>query len=97
MNVRKVESMQKPKELEKILKGCANHRRVEALCLLKQHPSLTLEEIAGYLGIDFRVASEHLRRMGTGGLIVKRYKGRYVCHTLTKRGHNILTFLRMLE
>lgn len=89
--------MQKPKDLEKIMKGCANHRRIEALCLLKKRPSLTLEQIAERLGIDFRVASEHLRRMGTGGLIVKRYRGRYVCHTLTKRAHNILTFLRMLE
>lgn len=89
--------MKNPKELEKIVKGCANHRRIEMLCLLRKKPQLTLEEIADQLGIDFRVASEHLRRMGTGGLIAKRYRGRYVCHTLTRRAHDIHTFLRMLE
>ena len=89
--------MKSPDELEKILKGCGNHRRVEMLCLLKKNPGLTLEQVAEHLHIDFRVASEHLRRMGAGGLIIKKYKGRYVCHTLTRRADDILTFLRKLE
>ena len=89
--------MKNPKELEKVLKGCANHRRVEMLCLLSKNPGLTLEQAAEHLKIDFRVASEHLRRMVTGGLISKRYAGRYVQHSLTRRAQYILTFLGKLE
>ena len=89
--------MKKPKEIEIILKGCANHRRVQLLLLLAKEPELNLEQIAEHLDIDFRVASEHLRRMLAGGLILKRYRGRHVHHALTSRAKDILTFLRMLE
>lgn len=85
------------RKLERVLKGCANHWRIEILLLLKREPELTLEQIAERLEIDFRVASEHLRRMVAGGLILKRYEGRYVRHALTPRAKNIHTFLGMLE
>jgi predicted transcriptional regulator len=90
-------NMRTPFELERIVKGCANHRRIEMLILLARTPRLTLDEIAGELGIDFRVASEHARRMAAGGLVQKKYRGRYVEHTLTERARDILTFLRKLE
>ncbi|MBI2476260.1 MAG: hypothetical protein HYV67_03380 [Candidatus Taylorbacteria bacterium] len=89
--------MKTKKELERILKGCANHRRVEILLLLGEEPELTLDQIASSLDIDFRVASEHIRRMGAGGLVIKRYQGRHVHHALTRRAKNILTFLGKLE
>jgi DNA-binding transcriptional ArsR family regulator len=89
--------MKSPKELERILKGCGNHRRVEILLLLRKKSRLTLGEIADELKINFRIASEHIRRMSAGGLIVKRYRGRYVEHMLTPRARNTLTFLGKLE
>lgn len=100
MNVAKsdiLSLMMDARKLERILKGCANHRRVEILSLLKCEPELTLEQIAEHLGIDFRVASEHLRRMVSGGLVLKRYEGRYVRHALTDRAKNIHTFIGKLE
>ena len=89
--------MKAPRELEQIVKGYANHRRIQILVLLRKEPELTLDEIATALGIDFRVASEHIRRMSAGGLVLKRYEGRSVHHKLTARAKNILTFLGKLE
>lgn len=89
--------MKKPRELERILKGCANHRRIQILVLLAKEPELTLDQIATELDIDFRIASEHIRRMSYGGLVLKRYEGRCVHHALTGRALDILTFLGKLE
>lgn len=89
--------MLKPRELERIAKGYANHRRVQILRLLEKEPDLTLSQVATELGIDFRVASEHIRRMVAGGLVLKRYRGRAVHHALTLRGKIIHTFLGKLE
>lgn len=89
--------MKKPRELEKIIKGCANHRRIQILILLNKEPELTLDQIATALDIDFRIASEHIRRMSTGELVLKRYQGRSVHHKLTTRAVDILTFLGKLE
>lgn len=89
--------MKTPRELERIVKGCANHRRIQILVLLRKEPELTLDEIATELAIDFRVASEHIRRMAAGGLVLKRYEGRSVHHKLTERAEDILTFLGKLE
>jgi DNA-binding transcriptional ArsR family regulator len=88
--------MKSPKDLEQILKGCANHRRIETLLLLRTEPELTLEQIAEHLGVNFRTASEHMRRMAVGGLLMKRYEGTSVHHTLTRRGKDILAFLKTL-
>jgi predicted transcriptional regulator len=89
--------MKNPRELEKILKGCGNHRRIEILVLLKERPNLALWEIAAELGVNFRIVSEHIRRMSAGGLMQKRYKGRSVLHSLTPLAKNVLTFLGKLE
>ncbi len=82
---------------ERIVKGAANHRRLEILDLLNKKPELSVDEIATGLKINFKTASEHIRRLYLSGLVVKRYDARNVRHKLTKRGCNILTFLRMLE
>jgi DNA-binding transcriptional ArsR family regulator len=85
------------KKLERVVKGFANHRRIEMLELLKRQPELSLGEIACRLDIDLKTASEHLRRLAIAGLVLKRNAGREVRHGLTPRSENILTFLRMLE
>lgn len=85
------------KKLERLVKGFANHRRIEMLELLEKQPELSLGEIAGRLEIDLKTASEHLRRLAIAGLVLKRHAGREVLHALPTRSHNILTFLRKLE
>jgi len=85
------------RKTERIVKGAANHRRLEILDLLKKKPELSVEEIASTLKINFKTASEHIRRLALSGLVVKRYDARNVRHKLTRCGSDILTFLRMLE
>jgi len=89
--------MLKTRQLEKIVKGFANHRRIEIMNLLSKSPNLPLFEIADRVKINFKTASEHVRRLSIAGLVDKRYKGSKVYHKLSKIGNDILKFLRILE
>ncbi|OQX86940.1 MAG: hypothetical protein B6D55_04790 [Candidatus Omnitrophica bacterium 4484_70.2] len=83
--------------LERIVKGFANHRRIQILELLEKKPELSVFEIAEELDINFKTASEHIRRLAISGLIMKRSDGTNIRHRLTDRGLIILKFLRILE
>lgn len=85
------------RQLERIVKGFANHRRIQILELLEKEPELSVAEIAEKLGINLKTASEHIRRMAIAGLVLKRSEGLNVRHKLTERGETILKFLRILE
>lgn len=89
--------MKKFRELERIAKGFANHRRIEIMELLRRHPELSLIEIAEALSVNFKTAGEHVRRIVYAGLIMKRNEGQAVRHALTKQGIEVLKFLRTLE
>lgn len=89
--------MKKFRELERITKGFSNHRRIEVLDLLNGKPELSLMDISEELKINFKTASEHVRRLAIAGLVMKRHQGNSVCHALTSRGKTILKFLRILE
>ncbi|TSD03230.1 MAG: hypothetical protein Athens071416_291 [Parcubacteria group bacterium Athens0714_16] len=85
------------KELEKIVKGFSNHRRIEIMEILHKKPGLSLFEIAEYLDVNFRTISEHTRRLVVAGLIFKRADINFVRHELTRRGKAVLVFLGTLE
>jgi predicted ArsR family transcriptional regulator len=89
--------MKSLKELERIVKGFANHQRLEIAFLLKKNPGLSLLDIAGTLRVNFKTISEHTRRLELAGIVRKRYKGSFVRHELSPLGKNILKFLRILE
>lgn len=89
--------MKKPRDLERITKGFSNHRRIEILDLLERSPELSVIDIADILKINFKTASEHIRRLAIAGLVLKRNDYKNVRHKLSDRGKVILTFLRMLE
>ena len=85
------------RRLERIVKGFANHRRIQFLDFLRAHPESSLQEIADQTGTGMKTASEHVRRMAIAGLVLKRHDGAWVRHKLTRRGLIILKFLRTLE
>ena len=87
----------KYRDLEKILKGVASHRRIQIIDLLNEQAELSVMDIAEHISIDFRTASEHLRKLVIAGLVMKRSDGTSVRHALTKRGKDILKFCRTLE
>jgi len=85
------------RSLERMVKGFANHRRIEILELLRRKPELSVDEIATSLNINFKTASEHVRRLAIAGLVLKRNEGSTVRQKLTTRAEHILKFLRILE
>lgn len=85
------------RQLERIVKGFSNHRRIQILTLLSGFPELSVGEIAEKLKINLKTASEHIRRLAISGLVIKRNQGKNVRHKLSDRGVVILTFLRTLE
>jgi predicted transcriptional regulator len=84
-------------ELERIVRGFSNHRRIQIMELLQEHPELSVTDITGKLRVNFKTISEHMRRLAIAGLILKQHRGATVCHALTKRGKEVLKFLRILE
>jgi len=89
--------MLKPRQLERIVKGFANHRRIEILELLEKKPGLSVVDISNTLKVNFKTISEHIRRLTIAGLVYKRNRGASVLHKLSPRALGILKFLRTLE
>jgi DNA-binding transcriptional ArsR family regulator len=85
------------REIERIIKGFANHRRLQILKLLQKEPELSVLEISDRLKSDFKNISAHISKMAISGLLMKRSDSKSVRHKLTKRGNDVLKFVRMLE
>ncbi|OGL35375.1 hypothetical protein A3F05_03895 [Candidatus Saccharibacteria bacterium RIFCSPHIGHO2_12_FULL_47_17] len=85
------------RQVEKIVKGFANRRRIQILMIIENNPGITLYEIAQKAKIRFRNASEHTRKLAEAELIVKKYKAQTVEHRLTDRGRKALKFCRIIE
>jgi len=84
-------------DLERIVKGVANHRRIEILEILVKKSEMSVAEVADKLKLNFKTTSEHIRKMAISGLLMKRSDSKSIRHKLTKRGELILKFLRILE
>lgn len=85
------------RELERIVKGFANHRRLQIMELLQREPELSVEDIAERLKIGYENASDHVRKLAIAGLVMKRNEGNRVRHKLTRRAESILVFCKRLE
>ena len=85
------------RHLERLVRGFANHRRIEIMELLHRKPELSVAQISKNLKINYKTASEHIRRLAIAGIILKRSDATLVRHKLTDRGQSILKFLRILE
>jgi len=85
------------RELERIIKGFANHRRLQILKLLGKEPELSVMEVAEKVKSDIKNISAHINKMAIAGLVMKRNDINSVRHKLTKRGKAILQFVRIME
>ena len=83
--------------LERLVRGFANHRRIQIMELLKKEPELSVDEVTEKLGINYKTAADHLRRLTIAGLLLKRSDSVSIRHKLTPRALNVLKFLRTLE
>ena len=88
--------MKKSHQLEYIVKGFDNKRRIDIVFLLERNPELSVSNIAEHFKISYVAVSNHLLRMMSRGIIMKRNDGLEVRHALTEKGRVIAKFLRLL-
>lgn len=81
------------KQMERHLKGIANHYRIEILLILAKQENITLEEIIEAVNANGKTIGEHVGRLFTAGLVNKKYRGKFVEHSLTPYGKTFVKFL----
>lgn len=82
---------------ERIIKGFANHRRLQIIELLEREPELSVSNISDKLKIGYENTSDHIRKMAIAGLVLKKNRGVEVVHKLSPRGKDILVFCKKLQ
>ena len=85
------------KQMERHLKGVANHYRIEILLLIAERVGITLEGIVETLGANEKTIGEHTRRLYQAGLLNKKYRGKFVEHTLSPYGKTFVRFLQSFQ
>jgi DNA-binding transcriptional ArsR family regulator len=85
------------KQMERHLKGMANHYRIEILLLLARRESITLVDIIDAIDANPKTIGEHTRRLYQAGLIDKKYRGRFMEHKLSPYGHKFVKFLQLFR
>ena len=92
-----MEKLKTAKQMERHLKGVANHHRIEILLLIARSEGVTLESIVETLNANEKTIGEHTRRLYLAGLINKKYKGKFVEHTLSPYGKTFVQFLKSFQ
>jgi len=82
-----------PKQMERHLKGIANHRRIEILFLIASNKGITVDNIAERLKCNVKTISGHTKRLTEAGLVNKSYLGQAVKHELSPYGKILYEFL----
>lgn len=86
--------MKTSKQMERHLKGMANHYRIDLLLLISEWNGITLDEIVEELHASQKTIGEHTRRLHQAGLVDKNYRGRFVEHKLSPYGRIFANFLK---
>jgi DNA-binding MarR family transcriptional regulator len=87
----------KSKQMERHLKGLANHHRIDILLLIAARENITLEDIIKRLDRNGKTIGEHTRRLLQAGLVNKSYRGRFVKHSLSPYGRMFVKFLKTFQ
>ncbi len=86
--------MKTPRQLERHLKGAANHWRISILFLVLARDGITVDEITESLKGNIKTISSHTQKLTQAGLLEKRYAGTAVKHTLSPYGKILIRFLK---
>lgn len=89
--------MKNSKQIERHVKGVANHRRIDILLLIQKEIDLSLDDISDKLGINIKTASEHTKKLVYAGLINKKYQGRVVRHSISPYGKIFTKFIKTFQ
>ena len=85
------------KQMERHLKGMANHHRIEILLFIASNDGATLDDIVTALGANEKTLGEHTRRLSIAGLVNKKYRGKFVEHALSPYGKTFVRFLQSFQ
>lgn len=85
------------KQMERHLKGIANHYRIDILFVVANNDGITLEGLVDTINANEKTLGEHTRRLVISGLINKKYRGRYVEHRLSPYGKTVVRFLKQFR
>ena len=83
--------------MERHLKGMSNHYRIQILFIIAERKEITLEDIVETLEANEKTIGEHTRRLYQAGLINKKYRGKFVEHTLSPYGKTFVSFLKLFQ
>jgi len=81
------------RQMERHLKGIANHRRIEIIFLIAKNKGITIDGISDQLNCNVKTISGHTKRLVEAGLVNKCYEGRAVTHELSPYGKFLYDFL----
>ncbi|OGI65230.1 hypothetical protein A3A95_03735 [Candidatus Nomurabacteria bacterium RIFCSPLOWO2_01_FULL_39_18] len=85
------------RQMERHLKGIANHHRIAIILLIDKCSGITLDQIITTLNANAKTLGEHTRRLCQAGLVNKRYRGKFVEHTLSPYGKMFARFLKSFQ
>lgn len=85
--------MKSSKQIEKHVKGIANHRRIDILLLIAKSQGITVENISKSLDCNFKTVSDHTVKLVNCGLVNKTHVDRMVSHSLSPYGKIFVEFL----
>ena len=85
------------RQMERHLKGMANHYRIEILLLIAARKGITLDGIVTAIGANAKTIGEHTRRLYQAGLVNKKYRGKFVEHSLSPYGQTFVSFLKSFQ
>ena len=83
--------------MERHLKGISNHYRIGILLYLDDYDKAALDDIVRATGANEKTIGEHTRRLYVSGLINKKYRGKFVEHTLSPYGKVFVEFLKSFQ
>jgi len=85
--------MKSSKQIEKHIKGIANHRRIDILFLISHSRGMTLDKISEVLNCNYKTVSGHTLKLVSTGLVDKSYYGSSVMHSLSPYGKIFVKFI----
>ena len=85
--------MKNSKQIERHVKGIANHRRIDILLLIFQSRGITLNDIAKTLDCNFKTISGHTAKLVNAGLVDKNYRERFILHSISPYGKIFVKFI----
>ena len=95
--IERVKRVKTPKQMERHLKGMANHHRIEILLIVSENNGITLDDIIKKINANAKTIGEHTRRLYQAGLINKKYHGHFVEHALSPYGKIFVRFIKSFQ